>query len=1242
MASFTQQQRYSSRSSNKSSYCVLFIRHATSDETQAPSPIAVYAGMDVQEFCRLVEAVVGVKIAGFRAAHGAYVPPSVLCTVPFLFENGTLEAIPVRASDVTAYEPASNTSSSSMSAATRLPGPPRRDSLDEILVPPPPRYGSASVSASSVAAAQAGLAGGDSYTPASYKESAGTLRTLFHVRVGRDESQSLIELPVRQSDLGRLVHVSTIGRSVSLVKMCEAMLLGSGHKSTVSMVQVDEALRALIPQSKLSNTERLMLSGSIRIVFELFDEFNNGHVDVRDMISGLAVLCDGSPLEKMSVSFAIFDRDQSGYLGRGDLFRFFRAFLVTTLGLSSLPSQATPEELSQWITTTATAAVRSVFEYADTARKNKIAFGEFTVFVASYPSLLPWFRVLDVLDELSPSSKSNGNSGSSQQRSPAAYRSTSPSSAYTPLQTQETKRTYPAKRATASDQVNVSASAPAADGDGDDVAVSDDDKQLAVVRMDSQPFDIRLTQSDILTVLRAARHSGLLDMEFLDLLKRFAAATETSDQLSKSQFHKVVASIINFDQIPENLRHPLLSHFVHLFAVHDETGQGRVDSVEFSMGMAVLCRENRAQLFVLMFHLFDLQRNDALAFPQLTRMFACIIRSCLVWCGTSSQSLGHTKNSTLQAFVSSAANESAMQFLKLAAGNNAEQVTLQEFLHAMVSHRPSLQWLNMYDTILSTADAFKKVMAQAASNSNDADDSKSGVASAKQQQQQQQQPSLTQPRSPPPPTDEDADASDVRSLPLTTTRALPINNADLLSLVFLADRIGKIAIADLLALCTAVAEQDTGRISHVGFTQLMVELSNRCEIVPDQVRIFRHLIVSMFVVFDHEQQEAVDAMEFFQGLLLLADAPPTKKLEIAFLILDTDKDGFIDQQQLERLLASFLRVVFALNSSARSQEPEMTTNTVREVSAEQASDLFAAATASGYIENGKISRDGLVHVYANNPDVVMWLTILQLLQRGANSGSSAAARGTETTTDTIPEEEEEHDEANEQGGDAEVEHSSESKGVAATSASLDLAVQGSAISLRPAESAEAQAIKANEQQAEAEQEEVIVAHHANDMSLAIRGSAIAVKPGPVSDSKASDEDDGQDQEEVFAEHRELDDDLSVDGSAMEIRPADTPDAKAVRAREEKEEQEQDEVIVEHHDDDIGLSIHGSAIDLRVANDDESQATQGSDAECDEEVIVEHYGSDGDATDKDADEVSEEDEAEDEDDGHDDEEAGETA
>jgi len=139
-------------------------------------------------------------------------------------------------------------------------------------------------------------------------------------------------------------------------------------------------------------------------LFELLDTSGDGLLDLQEFVIGLALICKGTPEEKVKLSFKAYDLDGNGFISRDELICMFkRAWLSGFIALCTyksntniyiLPSnheneliEVSRQDLEQYSSEMAKVFADLAFEQLDTNNDGKLSLEEFKDFALANPKI---------------------------------------------------------------------------------------------------------------------------------------------------------------------------------------------------------------------------------------------------------------------------------------------------------------------------------------------------------------------------------------------------------------------------------------------------------------------------------------------------------------------------------------------------------------------------------------------------------------------------------------------------------------------------------------------------------------------------------------------------------------------------------------------------------------------------------------------------------------------------------------
>eukprot|EP01002_Notosolenus_urceolatus_P012046 NODE_4126_length_839_cov_7.137975_g3414_i0.p1 GENE.NODE_4126_length_839_cov_7.137975_g3414_i0~~NODE_4126_length_839_cov_7.137975_g3414_i0.p1 ORF type:complete len:211 (-),score=49.79 NODE_4126_length_839_cov_7.137975_g3414_i0:78-710(-) len=110
-------------------------------------------------------------------------------------------------------------------------------------------------------------------------------------------------------------------------------------------------------------------------MFALFDKDSSGHIDFREFLVGLSILCDkGSKEAKLKFAFKMYDLDGDGFISKDELLKIVESCLFQNS--LSLPTEALQK------------LVDATFRQADIDGDGRITVEEFDKYVINHPQVI--------------------------------------------------------------------------------------------------------------------------------------------------------------------------------------------------------------------------------------------------------------------------------------------------------------------------------------------------------------------------------------------------------------------------------------------------------------------------------------------------------------------------------------------------------------------------------------------------------------------------------------------------------------------------------------------------------------------------------------------------------------------------------------------------------------------------------------------------------------------------------------
>ncbi len=91
--------------------------------------------------------------------------------------------------------------------------------------------------------------------------------------------------------------------------------------------------------------------------------------------------------------------------------------------------------------------------------------------------------------------------------------------------------------------------------------------------------------------------------------------------------------------------------------------------------------------------------------------------------------------------------------------------------------------------------------------------------------------------------------------------------------------------------------------------------SSLVSLPDDRMSAYQNIFARLYAFFDEQGDERVIANELTTALVMLINATDMEKLGLGFLLIDGDRDGFLERSELMSFMSSTLKLVLGLSSS---------------------------------------------------------------------------------------------------------------------------------------------------------------------------------------------------------------------------------------------------------------------------------------------------------------------------------------
>jgi Ca2+-binding EF-hand superfamily protein len=226
----------------------------------------------------------------------------------------------------------------------------------------------------------------------------------FEVPLSLEKTESI---PVTEEDienLSALLSLTTLNEQ-RLMDLHDSLLAVESAVSSnwhvLDKACFDECMRTVVPAHELSNAEKSFLSFALSKCFYAYDRSGDAQqADFVEFTSGIGLLTAGTLDEKMSIAFALFDSDGSGYLTRRELCSFVRSLLTIALALTSHASSFGSKHFHEVVDRGAAHITQTVFVESSREQATKISFLEFfSWYEMRGEDCMPWVEIIQSIVE---------------------------------------------------------------------------------------------------------------------------------------------------------------------------------------------------------------------------------------------------------------------------------------------------------------------------------------------------------------------------------------------------------------------------------------------------------------------------------------------------------------------------------------------------------------------------------------------------------------------------------------------------------------------------------------------------------------------------------------------------------------------------------------------------------------------------------------------------------------------------
>eukprot|EP01100_Stratorugosa_tubuloviscum_P010616 TRINITY_DN4579_c0_g2_i1.p1 TRINITY_DN4579_c0_g2~~TRINITY_DN4579_c0_g2_i1.p1 ORF type:complete len:222 (-),score=125.58 TRINITY_DN4579_c0_g2_i1:134-799(-) len=174
--------------------------------------------------------------------------------------------------------------------------------------------------------------------------------------------------------------------------------------NNVEAIKLDEAFRRIAVNGRVDRNAFLEGLGILEAaglkeiknsalgerLFQTLDINNDNMLDIKEFIGGLSLLCKGTPEEKLSISFRVYDLDGNGFITHNELAAMFKtAWLSGLRALAATPgcSETDPQELEAFANEMSEVFANDAFSKLDENKDGRLSEEEFKRFALADPKI---------------------------------------------------------------------------------------------------------------------------------------------------------------------------------------------------------------------------------------------------------------------------------------------------------------------------------------------------------------------------------------------------------------------------------------------------------------------------------------------------------------------------------------------------------------------------------------------------------------------------------------------------------------------------------------------------------------------------------------------------------------------------------------------------------------------------------------------------------------------------------------